>query len=89
MIRFYTTTLTAAFAAYMILIAATAHGIERPAEGCIIFQKDDTYEMHVKNGSVGQTFIPCKAGVLEYLVLHVRSINEESFFSRTPHLQGQ
>lgn len=88
MIRFYTTTLTAAFAAYMILIAATAHGIERPAEGCIIFQKDDTYEMHVKNGSVGQTFIPCKAGVLEYLVLHVRSINEESFSAELRIFKG-
>lgn len=58
-------------------------------DGCIIAQTDGIACMHLDAGTVGQTFTPCREGLLDYLVLYTGSSNEVSFAAELRILHGE
>lgn len=57
-------------------------------DGCIIVQTDGMACMQLDAGTVGQTFTPCREGLLDYLVLYTGSANEVSFAAELRILRG-
>lgn len=58
-------------------------------DGCIVTQTDGMACMHLDAGTVGQTFTPCREGLLDYLVLYTGSSNEVSFAAELRILHGE
>lgn len=57
-------------------------------DGCIITQTDGMACMHLNAGTVGQTFTPCREGLLDYLVLYTGSSDDVSFAAELRILHG-
>lgn len=57
-------------------------------DGCIIVQTDGMACMQLDAGTVGQTFTPCREGLLDYLVLYTGSSDDVSFAAELRILRG-
>jgi len=58
-------------------------------DGCIVAQTDGMACMHLDAGTVGQTFTPCREGLLDYLVLYTGSSDDVSFAAELRILHGE
>lgn len=86
----YTERITRVILSFGILFAVLSLSVTKAsANGCVIFQQDDAAVMHLSSGTVGQSFMPCRTGTLEYITLYAGSGNEESFAADLTIRQGQ
>ena len=85
--RFYSAPLRVS--SILSFIALPFLALADAGDGCIVTQTDGMACMHLDAGTVGQTFTPCREGLLDYLVLHTGSSDAVSFSAELRILHGE
>ena len=74
-------TLKATFATLMGFMLAAPLFAAANSQGCLVVQNNDIQQVLMESGKVGQTFVPCESGTLEYITLSVESTSQSTFTS--------
>ncbi len=79
MITSYTKPLILLLAFFGLTGRISASNAPFTAEGCVITQNDNTHRMKLQNGRITQSFRPCTAGALDYVIVNAFSTTDERF----------